>query len=253
MSAPYPAAALMAVAGAEAAAAVRRAGRVNALLGMDVGAGSAGGADGLPADRLRPGDDAVAGWVDAVAGWLGTRQRRVAASMVVLGYAARLVGPSVAVLLRDGILIDVRRSRVRCSYAAQRGFRLSWTEPGGWRGAPAALRERWCRDMVTDHLGSLIAAVRAVEPVATGLLWGNVASGVAGTLQTLAAGGWVTPDRCLAEGLSILDSGPLRRSGTLRADDGALSFVRRSCCLYYRLDGGGVCGDCPLLARGGAP
>ncbi len=232
--------ALTAVPGAEAADAVRRAGAVNALLGLDVTDDTGVPADAFGADRPEP----AASLVDAVGEWLGTGERRVAASMVVLGYSARLVGPSVAVLLRDGILPDVRRSRIRFSYAPRRGFRLTWTEPGGWRGEPEALRERWCRDVLEDHLGALIAAVRAVVPVATALLWGNVASGVAGTLRTLGAGPEV--------GLSIVDAGPLRGSGTWRAGPHGPTFLRRTCCLFYRLDGGGMCGDCPLPARTGA-
>jgi ferric iron reductase protein FhuF len=227
----------------EVAAAVDRAGRGNPLLGLDISDGGAS-ADALDAR-------AAADLVDTIGAWLGTTDRRVAASMVVLGYAARLVGPSVAVLVRDGILLDLRPARVRYSFSPQRGFRLCWPVPGGFRGDPEALRERWLRDVVTGHLGSLIAAVRAVQPVATRLLWGNVASGVMGALRAVAAAGAagsVLAGRCHATGLFILDTGPLRGSGTLSDRFG---FVRRTCCLYYRLDGGGMCGDCPLPARTG--
>jgi ferric iron reductase protein FhuF len=233
--------ALVAVSGDEAAAAVSRAGALNTLLGMEISG------EGTPSDRLDA--RAAADLVDAVGAWLGTAERRIAASMVVLGYSARLVGPSVAVLVRDGILLDLRPSRVRYSYTPRRGFRLCWTAPAGYRGEPEALREQWFRDVVTGHLGLLVAAVRAVEPVATRLLWGNVASGVVGALRAVAAAGWVPAERCLHTGLSIVDAGPLRDSGRLSAN---LAFVRRTCCLYYRLDGGGMCGDCPLPARTGA-
>jgi ferric iron reductase protein FhuF len=122
-----------------------------------------------------------------------------------------------------------------------------------WRGDQAALRTSWCEVVIDDHLRPMIQAVRAVVPVAASLLWGNVASGLAGALRTVASGGAGPVSRCHAEGLSLLDHGPLRGSGNLAAHDGQLSFVRRSCCLYYRLDGGGMCGDCALLhARDGA-
>jgi hypothetical protein len=64
--------------------AIRRAGRANALLGIPTGPD-----DGLVPTARGPVDEAAAArLVDAVGGWLRTDERRVAASMVVLGYAA---------------------------------------------------------------------------------------------------------------------------------------------------------------------
>jgi ferric iron reductase protein FhuF len=221
--------------------AIRRAGKDNPLLGI-----------ATESQRGQRGPMTTAAATDlgaAVGRWLGTREARVAASLVVLGYSARLVGPAVAVPLRDGILPDLRPSRVEFSFQPDRGFRLALPEPAGWRGDPSDLRRRWCDVIVDDHLTGVVTAVRAVVPVAAGLLWGNVASGLAGALRSLAASGAVPADRCHAEGLALLDHGPLRGSGRL---DGDLSFRRRSCCLYYRLDGGGFCGDCPLPPHSGA-
>jgi len=122
---------LVPVTGERVAAAVRRAGAGNPLLGIDIGfsggvgidsdidsrLGTDSGAGGLPAVGLSAGTGPAAALVDAVGAWLGSGERRVAASMVLLGYAARLVGPAVAVLLRDGILLDLRTERVRYSFA----------------------------------------------------------------------------------------------------------------------------------------
>src|SRR5439155_14256063 len=136
--------------------------------------------------------------------------------------------------------------RVCYSYAPERGFRLSLATAAGWRGTPAQTRQRWCGDVVDDHLGAVIGAVRAAVPVAAGLLWGNVASGLAGALRALD--GAVPLPRRAATGRALLDHGPLRGSGTLAVRGGRLAFRRRSCCLFYRLPGGGLCGDCPLDA-----
>jgi ferric iron reductase protein FhuF len=187
--------------------------------------------------------------VDAVGVWAGTRERRVAASLVVLGYSARLVGPTLATVLRDGILLDVRPHRVRYRYRPDTGFQLSLPDPGGWHGPREPLLRGWCEVVVDGHLGGLIQAVRAVVPAAAGMLWGNVASGLAGALRALAQTGHVPAHTCLGAGLSLLDHGPLRGAGDLRIHDGQLRFRRRSCCLFYRLDGGGMCGDCALLPR----
>jgi ferric iron reductase protein FhuF len=226
--------------------AVRRAGAHNPLLGIAVGTQA-----GVPAARWYAPDAGVAAeLIDAVGDWLGTGERRVAASMVVLGYAARLVGPGVAVLLREDILVDLRPDRVTFAFTPDRGFQLAVPEPAGWRGPPQALCDRWCRDVVGDHLQAVINSVRQVVPVAAGLLWGNVASSVAGALAALVRDGAVSPERAHAAGGALLSHGLLRGTGALSVGDRQLLFARRSCCLYYRLDGGGMCADCSLLRAG---
>jgi ferric iron reductase protein FhuF len=235
-----PAVDLVAVAPDRVAEAVRRAGTHNPLLGFATDPPGE-----LPATDWQAGKPA-AGLIDAVGGWLGATERRVAASLVVLGYAARLVGPAVALLVRDDLLVDVRPERVTFGYAPDRGFQLAVPEPAGWTGAPATLRRAWGDVVVDAHLRPVVDAVRAEVPVAAGLLWGNVASGLAGALSALVRDRAAPAEHCHAVGRDLLDAGPLRDSGALSVHDGQLRFVRRSCCLFYRLEGGGMCGDCPL-------
>jgi ferric iron reductase protein FhuF len=173
----------------------------------------------------------------------GATERRVAASLVVLGYSARLLGPSLAVLLRDGVLVDASPARVRFGYEAGTGFRVALPEPAGWVGPGAAAR--WRTVVLDDHLAMVVAAVRVEVPVAAGLLWGNIASGLVGALAGLARSGEVAPGRCQDFAATTLVAGALAGAGILR--DG-LRFRRRSCCLYYRLPGGGYCGDCSITA-----
>jgi len=220
----------------EVLGALARAGRDNPLLGL------AGGTGGAPAVRLRRGG--AARLVEEVGAWLGHPEPRVAASMVVLGYGARLVGPAIATVLRDGVLVDLRPDRVGYTFRPGYGFRLALVHPAGWRGSPDALWPRWCEQVVDGHLGGLVESVRAVVPVAAGLLWGNVASGLTGALAALV--GSVPLAECHEAGLVLLDHGPLRGSGQLDVRAGRLRFRRRSCCLFYRLPGGGTCGDFPL-------
>jgi ferric iron reductase protein FhuF len=231
---------LVAVPPDRVAAAARRAGAHNPLLGF---AGDP--PDELPASEWQTGKPAAA-LIDAVGGWLGATERRVAASLVVLGYAARLVGPAVALLVRDGILVDVRPERVTFGYAPDRGFQLALPHPAGWAGPLAALRRAWGDVVVDAHLRPVIDAVQAEVPVAAGLLWGNVASGTAGALAALVRDRTAPAELCQALGRDLLDVGPLRDSGELSVHDGQLRFVRPSCCLFYRLEGGGMCGDCAL-------
>jgi len=136
------------------AAAIDRAGIGNPLLGIGTGTGTPGTA--LIADA-RP-------LVDAVGAGLGHPERRVAASLTVLGYAARLVGPTLAVLLRDGILLDTDPARVHHAYAPGTGFTLTMPDPAGW--APVPLWD-WGGTVVDAHLARVIQAVRQGEAVGT--------------------------------------------------------------------------------------
>jgi ferric iron reductase protein FhuF len=82
------------------------------------------------------------------------------------------------------------------------------------------------------------------------VLWGNVASALAGAAGLLAE---AFPARAEAAGqltAELLRQGPLRGTGEVVQPDPALPrrfLVRRSCCLFYRVPGGGTCGDCVLV------
>ncbi|MFD7559857.1 (2Fe-2S)-binding protein, partial [Streptomyces sp. NPDC059835] len=46
------------------------------------------------------------------------------------------------------------------------------------------------------------------------------------------------------------EGGALAGTGTFIHEEGlGVAFVRRSCCLYYKVPGGGLCGDCVLRTR----
>jgi hypothetical protein len=236
---------------AEGAAALDRAGRDNPLLGLATTPIEGGAPSSVLAAAGRAGAGAAATGpaavlVDGVAGWLGIDEPRVAASLVLLGYSARLVGPGIAVLLREGILPDLRPAGLSYAFTPARGFRLGAPDPAGWRAGRQVLLAWWCRDVLDEHLAPVIAAVRRVVPVAEALLWGNVASGLAGALRAVADGGYAPLAECRAAGDILLGYGPLGGAGELTERGGRLAYRRRSCCLYYRIDGGGTCGDCPL-------
>ena len=78
-----------------------------------------------------------------------------------------------------------------------------------------------------------------------GLLRGNSASALTGALGALVR--WqpalAGPARELA--VQLLGQADLAGAGELTGGR-ELSFRRNSCCLYYRLPGGGLCGDCCL-------
>ncbi|MBC7271137.1 MAG: (2Fe-2S)-binding protein, partial [Streptomyces sp.] len=75
--------------------------------------------------------------------------------------------------------------------------------------------------------------------------WGNAASALTGAARQLDR--WARaegrPDVAARSGAltrRLLADPRLTGTGTLTGT----AFRRRSCCLYYRLPGGGLCGDC---------
>jgi ferric iron reductase protein FhuF len=160
------------------------------------------------------------------------------------------VAPTLAVLLCDRLLLDVEPGEVWWRYSPGQGFQLRLPTPSG---SHAESLDSWCRSVVDGQLSTLIESVRSVVPVAKGLLWGNVASSATGALRFLALTGAAPLQTCHDAGATLLRYGPLRRSGQLKVRVGQLHFRRRSCCLYYRLPGGGMCADCPLQVSRHSP
>jgi ferric iron reductase protein FhuF len=91
--------------------------------------------------------------------------------------------------------------------------------------------------------------VQAEFSVSEQVLWGNVASALAGAMTMLVE---VHPEQAdtaarLVE--TLLERGPLAGTGEIFRPEASRPqrfFVRRSCCLFYRVPGGGYCGDCVL-------
>ncbi|MFE9445527.1 IucA/IucC family C-terminal-domain containing protein [Streptomyces sp. NPDC006602] len=99
--------------------------------------------------------------------------------------------------------------------------------------------------VLDGHLRPLTDHLHARYRVAEGLLWGNAASALAGAARQLD--GWARDHgrtdvaaRARARTVELLAHPLLAGAGTLTGT----AFRRRSCCLYYRVPGGGVCGDC---------
>ncbi|MEU9207386.1 (2Fe-2S)-binding protein [Streptomyces sp. NPDC048415] len=104
------------------------------------------------------------------------------------------------------------------------------------------------------HLAPLAAALRSRYRVSPGLLWGNAGSALAGAVRGLDRWAAANGRTDVSERTRALAAGLLAHpdlAGTLAPR----TLRRRSCCLYYRLPGGGLCGDCcfdrpPRLAPG---
>ncbi|WP_424890893.1 (2Fe-2S)-binding protein [Streptomyces sp. XH2] len=193
--------------------------------------------------------------VETVAERLGTEDRRVAASVAYQGIAGRLLSVALGSAVLTG---DV---------PALAGDRLRWhparTAPDDlWLPEPAALprpADGGPADLIRDHvlrgpLADLHRITRDVVAVSGRLLWGNAASSLAGSLRVLHT--WCRDRgrpgdaaRATALARAVLGDPLLRGTGTLTAGGpphAEPSFVRSTCCLYYRVLPGGMCGDCVL-------
>jgi hypothetical protein len=204
-----------------------------------------------PADGWRPlteltdGDvlaERVAAARAALIGMFGLAEddvpERVIASVTFLGVASRLLSPPLGAVTLGGTL------------PVPSPGQLWWRPvPGGpwpiaYSGDPGE------GDFVGGIVDSLVAPVlRAFGRrflLSPQVLWGNVASalaGAAGMLGSEAAGELVE---------RVLAVPPLAGTGTLVRPDPARPrrfLVRHNCCLYYRIPGGGTCGDCVLTSE----
>jgi ferric iron reductase protein FhuF len=217
---------------ADVLATLRRIRGISPFFALDVGRP---GPDWLPGEAVLDGS-ALPGVLDAIGARYRTDERRVAASLFFLSWTARLLCPVVGALVVGGRVLDVRPENLWWRYDAASGLAVRLAEPA--YGPEAA-----------QALAPVVASVRSVVPVAEGLLWGNAASSIAGALLTVLRSGTATRQECEEWGARLLSAPPLAGTGEFLDFPGDLFFRRRSCCLYYRLDGGGTCGDCPLPRR----
>ncbi|RVW11629.1 hypothetical protein EGT67_02265 [Prescottella agglutinans] len=189
-----------------------------------------------PTGRLYDDAETLAAVVTHVGVQIGADERRVAASTLFMGFAARLWSVTLGAVVR-GRLIPVLDPEHLLWHEDRGRISLHLREPRGWEGGdPVAL----VRDTVLEqHLDPLIAAIRATEPMSAHLLWGNAASALIGTARVLD--GETDSDAIRIAERILRDP---RLAETLeRAPSG---YRRRSCCLFYRTTVSGYCGDCPL-------
>jgi iron complex transport system ATP-binding protein len=151
---------------------------------------------------------------------LGGAEQRVADSLLLMGLAARLWYATLVPAAEGDALLDPACVLVTDDHGA---LRLGLREPAGWSGASA----REVAEVVVTALDPVVRGTRLPD----GLAWGNVASALLG-LRGVVAGisGWVV--EALTHDRLVGTTSPGGR--------------RRSCCLFYRVPGGGLCADCCL-------
>ncbi|QKW18504.1 (2Fe-2S)-binding protein [Kitasatospora sp. NA04385] len=190
-----------------------------------------------PLSELYAAEGPLAARVAEVARVLGTDEPRVAASTAHLGLAARLWSVALGTAVLTGRVPELGGAWF--ALPPQGPFDL-WVPSGA---GPAATAEVLEATVLDGQLAPLAAAVRTVVPLAPGLLAGNAASALVGAARQL---GSVPQLRGAAAALAreLLARPALAGTGTATAPGGPLAFRRASCCLYYRVPSGGLCGDC---------
>jgi FhuF 2Fe-2S C-terminal domain len=183
-------------------------------------------------------------------------EERVAASVMFLGLAARLLSPSLGAAVITGM--------VPCLGVGDLWWRPARGAPWPMAAGPAGARKigdlSSCGQLTSAAallaercVQGVIEPVTAAFAAAFGLslrvLRGNVASALAGAAGMLAE---AVPDRAEAAGKlagTMLTLDPLRGTGELVQPDVSRArwfLLRNSCCLLYRVPGAGTCGDCVL-------
>jgi hypothetical protein len=161
---------------------------------------------------------------------------RAVASITFLGLASRLVSPPLAAVVLSG--------ERRLPAADQ-----LWWRPVAGGPIPMAYSGL---DGGADLVEPVLDAFARRFAVSGRVMWGNVASALAGATGMLAAARPGLAEAAGRECERILAADPrLAAAGTLVRPVPASPrrfLVRHNCCLYYRIPGGGYCGDCVLAS-----
>ncbi|WP_274918564.1 ferric iron reductase [Streptomyces sp. WZ-12] len=190
---------------------------------------------------------ALAGRVDGVALRLAPVERRVAASVMFQGLAARVWSPLIGSHLCHGALLDLSPDTLAWLPAPGGAVPLHYARPAVHRdAAPTLVYERGLR-----LLEPVAAALRELLPISPRVLWGNSASTVAEALGAVTAARPDLTERARELGAVLTGHGRHAGLGTWIPGSPRPNFGYRrlSCCLYHRKSGVAPCGDCVLRSR----
>lgn len=166
---------------------------------------------------------------------------RVAASIDLLGLTARLVSPALGAVVVAGVapVLDGTQTWSR----GPGPVALTGAAAGRVATVLDAARALY-EGVVAPVVAALVAAYRAEYGVSPHVLWGDVASALNGAAAVLGSSPLaqrLPADQVVAAMLGMAELRATARSLPPR-------FVRNSCCLYYRVPAGGLCGDCVLAS-----
>jgi hypothetical protein len=168
---------------------------------------------------------------------------RACASTHFLGLASRLVAPALGAACLGGQVPRLAPGDVHWLRVEGGPVPLAVSSIGGAAvispgEAAGALHE----GIVGPLLEPLATAFAETFSLSRQVLWGNVASALAGAATMLARSGAELLLDPVATAMACTVRGALAEMG----DWTEHGFVRRNCCLFYKIPGGGLCGDCVL-------
>lgn len=217
------------------------------------------GAGWLPWARLCEGDVAVERVSvarEALIGMFGLPAEavpaRVVASVTFLGYASRVVSPLLGAAVAGGDLPAPRPDQVWWQPRPGGPLPMAYGETQArpcTRMDPAEVAEALAEVAVGGLLTPLLDVFRGRFALSPKVLWGNVASALGGAAGMVADRAPSHAARVFAVVERLLELPALAGAGALVRpfEDRPRRFlVRNNCCLYYRIPGGGTCGDCVL-------
>ncbi|WP_307834559.1 (2Fe-2S)-binding protein [Paractinoplanes lichenicola] len=195
------------------------------------------------ADRVTTGQRALMRMSGLGPGAIG---ERVVASTVFLGLAARLVSPVLATATLTGVVPAADPARLWWRPVESGPLPLAY---GDLPDSAESLHQVAIAGLITP----LLTVFERQYKLSPQVLWGNVASALGGAAGMIAdAGDPAAAARSAALVTDLLAVPPLRGMATLHHPDPrhARWFLERhNCCLYYRIPGGGTCGDCVLTGE----
>lgn len=172
---------------------------------------------------------------------VGAVEPRVAASLLYQGFASRLLSPQLACLALGECVPRLGPAAVWWRRSSDELITIGAPDTDWLTGPVPELVDHLVTTAFDAHLDPLSEAIRRQVAVAPGLLRGNASAALVSGLRLLAphcGTDWREWARLALAHPRLADTGRLRA--------GEPSFIRRSCCLYYRTAHGGLCGDCPL-------
>lgn len=173
---------------------------------------------------------------------------RVGASLFHQGLASRLLSPVLAAALCHGVRLRAAHLLFEPGRSGPLTLRTAQTRVEPVPRTPAEVAERVDETVVGGILAGVEEALTGIGRISPGLLRGNTAAALAGAARAL--GGARGEHRPGAEEVVrlMLERPSLKGTGGYTGVDraGLAVFRRTTCCLYYRLPDGGLCGDCVL-------
>lgn len=201
--------------------------------------------------ELYADDRALAGMVEAVAQRMGVEEFRTAASTFAVGFAARLwsITLGAAVMHRALPNLDptvLRWATTDTGPALVLGRPAYWTPTGAATGddVATAMTAAITGIVLDRHLEALRRSLARIGGFSTPLMWGNAASTLLSSARMIDRHRDHTEQGPADELATRLLTDPRLADAVVRNDSGG--HRRRSCCLYYRVPGAGLCGDCAL-------